>query len=77
MTLDHPSEPFAPVMCCDEHHEQEIRSLVLARLGGSMTPRLIAAHAGVAADDLARFITGQASLTWHSRERVRAKVVER
>ena len=73
--IDHPSEPFAPVMCRDEHHEQEIREMAWQRgMKGGLSVHLLACSAGVAYEDMLRFLRGDASLTWHSRERLRAKV---
>lgn len=73
--------------CCDEHEEEWTRGKVRARCGwgnayGSRAwangswwddkeARSIANHAGVAPDDMQRFLRGEASLTYPARIRIR------
>lgn len=65
--------------CCDEHEEEWTRGKARLEcdwpwswMAGDFLPvRTIANHAGVHQDDFVRFLTGEASLTYPARLRIR------
>ena len=78
MNLDQPCPgplPFTSTVCCDEHDEAKTRDLAAtAIVNHGLRVERLASAAGVAAADMAGFISGRTSLTPHARARLRASL---